>query len=461
MPSTPFSATAIVPVGGRRSLLFGSLAALAALATGVTLDLGAWLLAARGSSLMPWVTLVGHLSWALVVGSLLAWLVGPLVRAKSWRAPASVEVGRGEVVVRLKRRFGLRTVRVRPGSVLGASTARLRGGRVSLALQLSGRPRPLCLELDDDRAAKEICRALDVGHGGFGWLEWPLRASTGERRLRAARLAGAAVLLVLAAWIDSGAVLAWLAVLIFGACAPFVLAHAGSAKRRDNGRVILQANGLALADRAEPLGRVSYGDLSRVTREPSALVLAASQRDGAPQALRLALGSDWGLAAGPTDDELTHVVAQIRGASARARGEGAPRPEHDEALESLKRAGEDARSYIARLDALASQLARGSSYRGGALDVADLWNALEDPDCDAEVRGAAARVLVRVAPSEAAERVDGFVASARDDRAKKRLRIALVDNADEAGAALDELIAEETPEARPPAVAGARDARLG
>src|SRR5690606_33202402 len=106
-------------------------------------------------------------------------------------------------------------------------------------------------------------------------------------------------------------------------------------------------------------------------------------------------------------------------------------------VEMLRRNGENPRDWLQRLDMAGQMLTAGAGYRGNTLDAEDLWAILEDPEADADLRAASARVL-RHAP-EARVRIESALAAVREETTGQRLRIALSDDLDSASEALDGL----------------------
>jgi hypothetical protein len=124
------------------------------------------------------------------------------------------------------------------------------------------------------------------------------------------------------------------------------------------------------------------------------------------------------------------VVAQIMAAALRARGLGPHKQDVSGRVEVLRRHGESPRDWLVRLDMAGQMLAAGSGYRGNTLDAEDLWSVLEDPEAEADLRAAAARIL-RHAPNTKV-RIDAAVAAVRDEATSKRLRVAIADDLDAA-----------------------------
>jgi hypothetical protein len=146
----------------------------------------------------------------------------------------------------------------------------------------------------------------------------------------------------------------------------------------------------------------------------------------------------WGTAA-PGRDDLEALVAQIRSASLRARGLGPQKQDVTGRLDTLRRNGESARDWLVRLDMAGQLLSTAPGYRGNTLDTEDLWAILEDPEAEAELRAAAARILRHSPQPDTRTRIDAAVAAIRDDATHRRLRIAIADDLDEASIELTTL----------------------
>jgi hypothetical protein len=145
-----------------------------------------------------------------------------------------------------------------------------------------------------------------------------------------------------------------------------------------------------------------------------------------------------------SEEEAHALVEQIMGAAARARGLGVSKVDVMQRIEPLRRNGEAPRDWFVRLDMQGRMLETSSgAYRGNSLSPEDLWAVLEDPEADAELRAAAARVLRHSPKPEARVRIDAAVAAVRDEATTRRLRIALRDDVDAMQYELVVLEAEE------------------
>ncbi|HEX4353781.1 MAG TPA: hypothetical protein VHZ95_12720, partial [Polyangiales bacterium] len=93
-------------------------------------------------------------------------------------------------------------------------------------------------------------------------------------------------------------------------------------------------------------------------------------------------------------------------------------------IDQLKRGDASVGDWLARVDALAAtQTAAG--YRGAHFSQEDLWGAVENHETAADVRAAAARLLMRISPEKSHDRVAATLRSIHDDTERAHLRAAL------------------------------------
>jgi hypothetical protein len=126
--------------------------------------------------------------------------------------------------------------------------------------------------------------------------------------------------------------------------------------------------------------------------------------------------------------EVTHLLDQLRSASLRSRGLGPARRDAESTFETLRRGQEPVVRWLARLDTQAGALQAGA-YRSEGHNTSELWAALNDHDAPAEVRVAAARVLIRVQPEQARLRVAELAQEQRDPGARDALELTTQDQA--------------------------------
>jgi hypothetical protein len=312
--------------------------------------------------------------------------------------------------------------------IVASSTARTVSGGVALALVRRGSTeRPLMLEFQNEDDLDAARHALGLGHFGFGIVAWPTR-------VKSTALQGSTLLA--AAWLAIAATSAFgisyvgftLALVVLPAT---VVALLVACLQDPNGpRVALTAAGMQFGGQPGWTSLLPYADVLGASVERDSVVLRTN--------------------AGPTrvpmdrslPEEREHFAAQILSAAARARGEGPPLPALPAPLVRLAQLAperETERDWLERLDAAAASIVAADAYRGTDLDPKDLWVALESPDAPPRVRAAAARVLARVAPDEARERVAHVLACARDPHACACIRVALEEDVELAARELEEL----------------------
>ena len=150
------------------------------------------------------------------------------------------------------------------------------------------------------------------------------------------------------------------------------------------------------------------------------------------------------IGAGLGPDDRDGLIKQIMSAAARARGLGASKNDVTGRVDVLRRNGESPRNWLARLDMAGRMLETSvAGYRGHTLDHEDLWTVLEDPEAEADLRAAAARVLRHSPKPETRLRIDAAVAAVRDESVNRRLRIAIRDDVDDASHELAMLDAQD------------------
>lgn len=371
----------------------------------------------------------------LYLGAALFFAAG-LVLPRLAPRDATIEIGDGFIDVTNASIVGQR---IRTRDVTAASTARTKDG-VALALLRKGRDdRPIVIDLASDDDARRVRDALGIGHFGFGSLGWPTERSSAIGMATVMRLVAAASMTMMSlamvneAFLGIGAAFALPSVPL---AVIFMIASLLPSQRRGP-RVVLAPDGLNITTDARRLDSVPYASIAdaSVTEHGVRIRLHAGGVIDV-DARATALGRSR-----MSVDERTHLVAQILSAAQRAQGVGPVPPALPERITDLAKRAERGRSWLARLDATADLLAGGASgagYRGCGFEETDLWTTLEDHDAPADLRAAAARVLVRVS-NAAKPRVDSVVARVHDDEARARIRIATDDDIEAGGERIDEL----------------------
>ena len=112
-------------------------------------------------------------------------------------------------------------------------------------------------------------------------------------------------------------------------------------------------------------------------------------------------------------------------------------PEIPASLAILSPRDEGKRAWLERIDVTAAAMAQGEGYRRAGVEPRDLWAALESPDAPATLRAAAARILARIAPEEAGDRIARALAMEHDRDTRTRIRVALEEDVDGAARELE------------------------
>ncbi|HEY3820830.1 MAG TPA: hypothetical protein VGL81_26885 [Polyangiaceae bacterium] len=354
----------------------------------------------------------------------LAWLtLGRLVVPRLPPRSCSIELEPGAIRV---RNAGLSSQRIAAADVRAASTAELSDGRCAVALVRQEEGDPVWLELEKQGDLDGVRRALGIGHTGFGALRWPSARGGFHNTPTAA---------------DGVVTLGWLAMLVavWMGAAEVALAIALPVLPLTLVAMVLATttrpwrHGIALSPRGVQTVLHGCTELLPWEKVVDAKVvgteLSIETADGAKAIpMRSAL---------PAVRE--HLAAQLRSAIRRSRGEGPPPPEPPASLAILSRRDEGRRAWLERLDATAASMAQGEGYRLASVEPRDLWTTLDSPDAPPSLRAAAARILARVAPQEAGERIAKTLAREHDRETRQCIRVALEEDVEVAARELDRL----------------------
>ena len=357
----------------------------------------------------------------------------------SWRQrqPRTAELvcGAGYIDV---TKAGSRNQRIRAADITGGTTARTSTG-IALSLQHRTREQPITLEVETEADIEKIRLALGIGHGGFGVVAWQTQVDGTQRSALVGRALAAAwaTLTVLATLGGSPALGVGIGISLglFGVVAA-LLGFAGLMSPLGQPGVVMAADGLRLRT---PQGwfALPYGAIQGVQDGELLYFTVPDPYKG------VAVQRSSPLVGGPSEEDRRVLVAQIRAAAQRAQGFGPHKDDVSGRVDVLRRHGESARDWLVRLDMAGQMLSSGAGYRGNTLDLQDLWAILEDPEADAELRAAAARVLRHSPGPDARVRIDAAVAAVRDESTSQRLRIAIRDDLDGASQELAYLDAVE------------------
>ncbi len=361
--------------------------------------------------------------------------LGPFFPLRWAPTNASVELHPGALRI---RNAGLRDRDVTAKQVQGATTARSDGGVMLHLGGVADGGTPLALEFASDEEAAQARDALGIGHHGFGKLSWeptPGDASGGRNvfRIISAALFFVCALSAVGAAVESS----WWA--LYGVCTTFGVITLGLAALLSMlawsaPRVQVSADGVSFTNGG--VGRfIRWGDIAGVNQARDHVALSYAQ--GHPPLVVPTALTRWSRR-GMAEVDQEAFLAVVHSGARRARGEGPRKEEIAARVEVLSRGGAPSRDWLARLDVEAQRLLAGG-YRGSVMDKDDLYRLLGDPDAAAEVRAAAARILLRVDPTVARLRVDHALATTRDATDEARIRLATESDPERAGEALDQL----------------------
>lgn len=346
--------------------------------------------------------------------------------------PGAIEVTNG----------GTRNQRIHTKDITGATTARTSDG-VLLTLAHAKRDQPVTIRVKDDAEAAQIRQALGIGHGGFGVVGWRSQPTDGRKSAIVGRIFAASVTLFCLTLALFGATEA-AAILgaVFGVFAGIgmLIGLADLMGRPNDPSIVMTSDGLRLKT-FRGWFALPYEAVLGIDDHKRGIVFTVPQPYGTVGVE--CSGPTYG---GVSAHDRDVLVAQVQSASQRARGLGPQKYDVSERLDVLRRNGESPRDWLMRLDMQGRLLTTAPGYRGNTLDAEDLWAILEDPDADAELRAAAARVLRHSPQSDARPRIDAAVAAIRDEATTKRLRIAIRDDVDAASQELASLEQQEMQE---------------
>jgi hypothetical protein len=382
------------------------------IAVGVVLMLTGPLVPFAGAELRAGVAFLG-LAFALG-GRLLFPRPGP--------RPTEIALAPGSISV---KRAGVLSQRVEATHVKAASTARTAKGVAIALVRRDRNDRPILLELGSDEDLDRIREALRIGHAGFGALSWSSADRPSDTAWRALTLVATF------GWLLAAAASAWvpslLPILLF-LLLPLTAAglFMGALVRASRPKVVLTRVGVVVTrdGQTQEIGYRAIDDVFASHR----WLMVRSGESVVEVPMRNAL-----------PEEIEHVVAQVRSAARRARGDQPTPPGLPATTAVLAPREEATRAWLERLDATAAALTEPVAYRAPEIQTRDLWTALESPDAPPSVRAGAARILARVAPEEARTRIAHVLEADHDERAKARIRIALEDDVEIAARRLDQL----------------------
>lgn len=360
--------------------------------------------------------------------------------------PAELECGPGYVTITKAR---LRNQRIEARMIAGATTARTARG-ILFTLEHRKRDQPILIEVESEADAEKLRHALGIGHGGFGSVGWRTAASSTAKSAWVGRLITALIAFTifgLGVFVSPEAAGIAALMSIQFALITIILSFVGWFASAPPQGILMTSAGLRIQT-TQGWFTLPYHQILGIEH------VAGKLRFRVPPPYNVVdvpiEGILRGSGIGASDRDA--LIKQILSAAARARGLGVEKQDVSGRLDMLRRNGESPRAWLSRLD-MAGQMLESTSagYRGHTLEADDLWAILEDPEAEADLRAAAARVLRHLPRPETKIRIDAAVAAIRDEATTKKLRIAVSDDVDGASQELAMLDAQEGVQHAPPA----------
>ncbi len=274
-----------------------------------------------------------------------------------------------------------------------------------MSLWLRGRTSPVTLEVSRTEDIDALRKALGIGHSGVGVLGW-------QQRSRPRGTTAFLVLLYL--WVA-------LITLMFSAAVGFyfstLFAFLAFECSRPGIDLTMNAHGVQVRN-GKSWQTMYYRELARVENIGVSICFwfLAENRVSHWLIPPVILG-------GMSPNERRILVAQLNAAIGRAHGFGEQKSEANARILLQRRPEEDGNAWLSRLHGIARSITQGDAYRRSPLSVDEVWDVLEDPDSDAELKEGAARVLAQANAPNARVRIESALSTLRDDAAQRRIRV--------------------------------------
>ncbi|MGH7327156.1 MAG: hypothetical protein ACREJX_02275, partial [Polyangiaceae bacterium] len=305
------------------------------------------------------------------------WLVSPLLLRRPRGTRAHIECDGGKIHVRPDR-MPPRTIETR--KLAGASVART-GDAAVVTLSERGSRNPISIEVKTAEEANQIRAALGIPHGGFGQITWCLEPRTVDVTVAFMRNVAAFALLLSFVLLAFSAT--WSSFFMALGFALGVIPSIGALGSLFTHHHVLRMNESGIFVRAASTEGITFANIEGISDDGNALMIRETESRGGMIVRCAPTRLDSGLSA----EERALMVAQLQGAVAASKGEGAPFVDPTSHLDALKRRANDASvtDWLTRLDALA-QLHDNAAYRSTSIAKEDLWRALESHDAARDVR---------------------------------------------------------------------------
>jgi hypothetical protein len=348
----------------------------------------------------------------------------------AWRN-AEIATQPGRLSISRRGIFGKRATTVATRNVIGASIARV-GERVNLALAIGSRSRhPVVIAFENETDASLVTKSLGIGGHGFGVVVWERGPRLVHRVAASVRLAAAVYCFVVcvlakvsdpfAATLDVQSVSTLIVVgaLAFVLLLPLVIARRTTA-----------LNNMGVVHFEDRIQLLSWSTISSIQLENSHFVIARVVRgDDARHDLltaKIPFVKRGLFLPGLDDVDTAMILDHVSATSERARL--GIRPESHQQVRTLlaKKDRETNAAWVRRIDDLAeSWRASPPRYGESVTHAQALWQAVEDHDCEENLRVLAARMLAKLDPDAAPPKLRVIAEAIRIPQQASRIRTAL------------------------------------
>jgi hypothetical protein len=279
---------------------------------------------------------------------------------------------------------------------------------------LPGPRSPVLIQVEEAAQAEALCEALAVGDRGLGALDWfPAEAMSWTLRRRVSWLLVIAAVFGLLLWNAR----VWPTPMPEVAMAGAILLQGIFLLSTERRRLRLDRLGVDLSGLGVGWGLIPYSYIEEVRTDGTSLDLRLSEPYPPVNLLPEKL-------IGLSPAEIRHLADQIRTACLRTRGLRRLERDPEVAFDDLRRGDDSVARWLQRLEAKAGALRSGAYRSEGGHNASELWDALDNHDAPAEIRVAAARVLLRVQPQEARLRVAELARDQRERGAREAFELA-------------------------------------
>ncbi|MEO7110693.1 MAG: hypothetical protein ABI183_09665 [Polyangiaceae bacterium] len=358
-------------------------------------------------------------------------LMSPIFQQRTAWRQGEIDAQPGRLLISRRGIFAKRETCLATRNVIGASVARV-GERVNLALAVGPRSRhPVVIAFESETDAALATKALGIGGHGFGVVVWERGPRFVHRVAASVRVAASFYCFVVcvlakvsdpfAATLDVQSVSTLIVVgaLAFVLLVPLVIARRTTA-----------LNNSGVVNFEDRIQLLRWSTIASIQLENSQFVIDRVVRGNDARhelmTARIPFVKRSPFLPGLDDVDTALILDHVSAASERARlGMG---PETHQQVRTLlaKKDRETNAEWIRRIDDLAESWRASPPRYGESVTYSHaLWEAVEDHDCDENLRVLAARMLAKLDPEAAPPKLRVIAEAIRIPHQASRIRIAL------------------------------------